>query len=71
VRKPRKIQAHVRIWADNGGYSWCAIDQGNKRQLAEGWLKGSKANAREAARRAIVEVVATLEASGYEITYGK
>lgn len=44
----------VIIYAENGGYAWEAVDGGAK--LAHGWVRGSKANAREAAARALADL---------------
>lgn len=44
----------VIISAANGGYAWEAV--AGERQLAHGWVRGSKSNAREAAARALADL---------------
>lgn len=51
----------VIIYAENGGYAWEAVV--GDRQLANGWVRGSKSNAREAAARALADLARTAQES--------
>lgn len=49
----------VTIYAENGGYAWEAV--AGERKLANGWVRGSKSNAREAASRALADMARTAQ----------